>query len=137
MSKIRIDYPVFINPTFVELVELCKNPWDTMRILENDDLFIIGSGYGNTHTTLAHCYAEHNGFKKVIRPELSFPNNITYRGKWPYWDSFILHHKYGKCYINLEDVSGNQYEKLLDAPMCNLHIQYLKDIAELSGLEYV
>lgn len=136
MAKLRTEYPVFLNPTFDELIELCKIPWDTLRILECDEVFLVGSGFGNTHTTLAHVYAETHNFRKIIREHFKFPNNITYRGKWPDWISFIAYKSVNKMLINTAvDMDGNEKCLVRDVPMCNKHIRILIDIAMLSDLE--
>ncbi|MDE1971013.1 MAG: hypothetical protein KGI50_05580 [Patescibacteria group bacterium] len=46
------DYPIFIDPTFEEILELAKSRPDTLRILEDDDHLAVASGYGNTHDSV-------------------------------------------------------------------------------------
>lgn len=46
------SYPVYLNPTFEELIELAKSRVDTLRICEYKDQLAVASGYGNTHTSV-------------------------------------------------------------------------------------
>ena len=46
------DYPIFINPDFKEILELCTQNWDTIRICVQDDTIAIASGFGNTHNSV-------------------------------------------------------------------------------------
>lgn len=81
-------YPVYLNPTFDEILKLAKTNWDTIRICyeeKSKDLY-IASGYGNTHTS-------------VSRTAKQYKNNNRL-----YFYTYILYRYSGKAYMNLIDV---------------------------------
>ena len=73
--------PVYINPTFQEIVELAETKPDTLRILDSDNEFAVASGFGNTHYDIM----------KVLRLQdrntMKFIDLILFRraGEW-FWN---------------------------------------------------
>lgn len=77
------DYPVYIDPTFQEIVELAKARPDTLRIMDGEDHFAVASGFGNTHSSVCKAVA------KVLGVKL-----------WLNADDYILYREYGQWYFN-------------------------------------
>lgn len=125
--KLREEYPIYLDPDFAEVLEICKVGWDTLRVgtftipysqtLENEHL-VIASGYGNIHTTLAHAIRDHFRNKRIMM------------------DPYILHHRGGIAYFNLEDVGGSQYARYekWSGFFRQEHVEIFKDIIRESGL---
>lgn len=83
--------PIYINPTFDEILKLVENKWDSIRIvLTDDNELVLASGYGSTHSSI------------VKRVQI-----IKGKRRYGCSDTFILYHEYSMAYFNLEDVSGN------------------------------
>lgn len=73
--KLREDYPIYLNPTDSELIELAESHWDTLRVMECDKVFVISSSYGNTHETLVQFYKKHVGKIPSWNPYIFFFEN--------------------------------------------------------------
>lgn len=85
------DHPVFLDPTPDELARI-GNHWSVIRIgLIGEDRLVLGDGYGNCHSTLAHCIGTTLGRTAVL--ELHFTPLILYRSA-------------GHAYINASDCGG-------------------------------
>lgn len=112
------SYPQFVNPEFDELVELANHKWDTVRILVDEEDLVLGSGYGNTHTTLA----------KAARVMLKTKRFLGV----PY----ILYHEQGRAYFNMTDVSGQEREPALSGlkEFSARHKEVLRELIKLSDL---
>lgn len=111
--------PVYMNPTFDELVELAKSHWDTIRILVLDETndILLASGYGNTHECLVRSWRAHTSNK---------------RG--PYATPYILFHEQGRAYMNCEDVSMRHREPYGRWPLEQQHLELLRDLVRESEL---
>ncbi len=81
--------PIFVNPTFDEILILAANRWGTIRILSSETELILASGYGNTHSSMITRLRLHRNRRQLD------------------YDSYILYHEHNTAYFNLEDVSGN------------------------------
>ncbi len=107
--KLREECPVYLNPTDSELVELCSEPWDTLRVMESDEVFVVGSGFGNTHETLVQLYKRHVGggrTKNRWDPRAQAEVEV-YVGSTPHdWDPFIFFKRGSTMVCNLGDVGG-------------------------------
>jgi hypothetical protein len=53
------SYPIYLNPTFEEIVELAAQSIDTLRIMEDGDHLAVASGYGNTHDSVQRAARKH------------------------------------------------------------------------------
>ena len=121
--KLCKDYPIYVNPTFDEIVEMAHSHWDTMRILVTNDIldrnrhdFAIGSGYGNTHHSLVLGYRKYRGKKHFSS------------------DTYILYHENGRVYMNLEDVGRSARASFSAWPLDQEHLALLRDLVRESGL---
>lgn len=83
------DYPIFIDPTFPEILTLCKERWDTLRLCVDDDIFAVASGYGNTHQSIIDIVKRAEGLRRW-HPE-----------------TYIIFRDQG-FFFNLEDVNGGR-----------------------------
>lgn len=90
--NINSDFPIYLNPTFEELIELNTRGWDTLRILMNEDQFVVGSGYGNTHASLATALRTHLQVRRA-----------------PAMDAYIMHYVHSEYYL---DADGFEKVKL-------------------------
>lgn len=106
--KLREEYPIYLNPTDEELIELAQSGWDTLRVMESDDCLVIGSGFGNTHETLVQYYKKMSGKGKTKeRWDCRVQANVTvYVGPTPDWTPFIFFKAYGILCCNLGDAGG-------------------------------
>jgi len=134
--KLGKYYPVYLNPTIQELTELAENQWDSLRVLTGDDIFLIGSGYGNTHNTLMFHYGEHLQLPR--RERMGYTGHV-WRGKCPYLDPYIFFHdNSGIMLANLGDVGGpekampRKWKKSMSAK----DVETMVFIAELSNLRH-
>ncbi len=113
------SYPIYLNPSFDEILKLAQSGWDTIRIATDEANIIMASGLGNTHTNLAEAY--HAGKKKYECGLL---------------DVMILYHVNGIAYMNMEDVGGperarhDRWSRVVD----DAHEAILKDLIRESGL---
>ena len=126
--RLREDYPIYLNPTDTELVELASTEWDTLRVVECEGTFLVASGFGNTHETLVQYYKRKNGEGKTKIRNL------------PDWSSFIFFHdRTGIMLCNLEDVGGSdkatpsRWRRRFGAE----RLRQLRLIAEHSGLSSI
>lgn len=139
--KLRADYPVYLNPTDNELIELAQSNWDTLRVMECDYCLVIGSGYGNTHETLVQLYKKHigNGKTKERWDCRSQTMETVYVGRVPNWDPYIFFREYNIMLCNLGDVSGP--DKALPSrwrrEFSDERIRQFELIAQISELQYV
>jgi hypothetical protein len=60
------SYPIYIDPTFDEIVELAKSQPDTLRVLEDEHVTALASGYGNTHDSVCKAVRLHLGNKRWL-----------------------------------------------------------------------
>jgi hypothetical protein len=138
--KLREDYPIYLNPTDKELIELAESNWDSLRVLESSDTLVIASGYGNTHESLAQFYKKHAGRGKT-RERWNFrtqSNETLYVcHNLPNWDPFIFFHDHTKLMLcNLGDVSGPERAtpSVWRSYFPDSRIEQFRLIAEFSGL---
>lgn len=89
--------PVYLNPDFDECVKLGRDAWDTLRICEDETIFVIASGYGNDHQSIIVQLRAHLKIKR-----------------W-HPSTFIVYRKHSHIYFNFEDVSGNKCVPWRDA----------------------
>ena len=86
------DYPIYIDPTLGERMELAKQGWDTLRVCVLDDgkdTLCVASGHGNTHHTVLQ------GAKKAgLGADMFARSYIIYKDCEDYW-------------FNLEDMTGD------------------------------
>jgi len=82
------DYPIYINPTDKDLIELMETNPDTIRICDDTGILAIASGFGNTH----------NSISKIVKEQVN-------KGFCPM--CFILFRQDQTWWWNLEDVSGS------------------------------
>jgi hypothetical protein len=110
--------PIFLNPSFDEILELAQNRWDTIRILASKKDLVLASGYGNTHSSMMFCLKKHYG-RQVL-----------------YYESFILYHNHQKAYFNLEDLSGNEEAGYIvwREYFSQEQVEILRDLIRESGL---
>lgn len=112
------NYPIYLNPTFDEIVDLAKRKWDSIRILIiNDSDICIASGYGNTHSSMVQCLRRIKG------------NRFS-------TDSYILYHENSLAYFNLEDVTGKRNATYRYWSECfnKDHIEIFRDLIRESDL---
>lgn len=87
------SYPILVNPTKTEIEKFGKDEvWDTLRIVvdsDDDSQFAVGSGHGNTHTSVTK--GAYLVTRKFILP-----------------DSYILFIEDKQFFFNLEDVMGGR-----------------------------
>lgn len=141
--KIRDDYPIYLNPTNAELLELAESQWDSLRVMECDDTLVIASGYGNTHETLVQYYKKHMGGGKTKKRWNSYTQSeeeVYVCRCIPDWNPFIFFHdRTGIMLCNLGDVSGpdralpSRWRKEFSVE----RVKQFRQIAELSGLEAI
>jgi hypothetical protein len=113
--KLCENFPIYLNPTFQELCELSKH-WDTLRICINDNNndFLVASGYGNTHNTIWQYY------KQIDKRAML--------------SCFIMYKENGIVYLNTEDVGGNERDRRWTKYFNAEHIDIIKDIINQSEL---
>ena len=138
--KLRSDYPIYLNPTDAELIELGESRWDTLRVLSGPDVLVIASGYGNTHETLVQRYKRHSGGGKTSKrydPRYQQEMDI-YVGPCLDWESYIFFYDHRKVMLcNLGDVSGpeaaspSRWRREFDAE----RVRQFRLVAEASGLD--
>ena len=137
--KLRQDCPVYLNPTDEELVELAESYWDTLRVMECDEVLVIGSGFGNTHETLVQLYKRHSGggrTKKRWDPRTQREEEV-WVGATPDWDPYIFFHKVGIMLCNLGDVGGPdnalpQRWKRCFSEARNRQFEFIAEVSELA-----
>lgn len=117
-------FPCYLNPSFNELKELADSRWDTVRILiideRNNKGIAIASGYGNTHTTIAHALQDHYKVKRA-----------------PFTHDFILYKRMGKAYINDPVIGRNlSIDQALREYFTPEQTEILKELVNLSDLKF-
>lgn len=110
-----VSYPVYINPTPQEIIELVETGFDTLRVCHTEDVLAIASGYGNTH----------NSVQNAVRQALKIKR---WTGR-----TLILHKDgpvRGQLYWNMEDVSGKYAEPFSEGrnEFDDNHWDLIKDI---------
>lgn len=87
------NYPVYFEPTFDEIVQLAQSNWDTIRICvtESGNL-ALGSGYGNTHSSMIQRLKVHLNQKYV------------------WCECYILYYAQSnhQALMNFVDITGNE-----------------------------
>lgn len=133
--RIREDYPIYLDPSDEELIQLAESGWDTLRVMEGPEVFAIGSGFGNTHDSIIYYYAMSKGFK---REKALY--GYKWGGRWPDWDPFIFfHERSGIMLCNLEDVSGSRRampSEWKDYLSSDERVRQMCLVAEFSGLRH-
>jgi hypothetical protein len=139
---LREDHPIYLNPSDKELITLAESGWDSLRVMENDETLIIGSGYGNTHETLVQFYKKYAGGGKTKErwdPRGQRMEKVFVCPAWrlPSFDPLILFYDARKILLcNLTDVGGSEFAlpREWKKVISNERIRQFTLIAECSGL---
>lgn len=119
---IREDYPIYVNPDFDEIKQIAERGWDTLRIMASDEYFIIGSGYGNTHSSL-----------------VVFAKNLLKKREMFHLLAYIMFHEGGRCYFNMDGKTDQKDDESMPASkalgyFCKWQQETIRDIIRESDL---
>lgn len=110
--------PILFNPTFPELMEIGKQPWDSIRICVEGDDIALATGFGNTHSSICE------GVQKLLGR------------RWLCSDDPILFREGGAYWFNLEHLGGGRKVPLakgLRQVFSEDHANIIRDLVQMRG----
>lgn len=119
----KLAYPIYVDPTYSEIMELGNSGWDSIRVNDDTDgttgLFACASGYGNTHNSVQVCVRKYVNNKFFGRTSILFKEDQDY-------------------YFNVCDFSGPEklyWKSALHKYFSEIAAEYLEDIISHSEMQ--